>query len=120
MCIRDRFHMLSLLGVRSQAWFISATSVLNALGASERITWQPEAFLRFASTLFPPAATDAAEEAFEALLFAVAQSGLNVLDERAVEKAFGMYVDEATIMLLEQKERLEEALSKKYGEPLED
>ena len=58
--LRERsgdFYILSQPEHQSPAWFISHTSMLNALVTSaSRITWQPEAFLRFAATVYPATA----------------------------------------------------------------
>lgn len=112
-------HLISQPAESSPAWFISATSVLNAVDGRDRITWQPEAFLRFASTIYPPIEKEAADDAFEALLWGVAQSGLDVLPQSAVEAAFGARIEESNLALLELREAYDESLAKKYGEPIE-
>jgi hypothetical protein len=99
------------------SWFVSATSALNLLDPGEtRLTWQPEAFVQFASTLAPVPAREAAEKAFEVLLLNVARSGLTLLDERIVENVFGGIIEQATLSLADQKEDYRVILSARYGE----
>ncbi len=113
------YNILSNEGDGSPSWFISQTSILNAVEKGTRITWQPEAFLGFASTLAPAADPQAADQAFETLLWGLAQSGLSVLDEDIVVRVFGGVIDQATLQIAEQRQRYHETIEEKYGEPLE-
>ena len=79
------YYMLSEEGEQSDSWFISETSILNVVVDGIRITWQPEAFLRFTSTLFPTIDEQATEQAFEILLLELAKSGINLLDEKSLK-----------------------------------
>ena len=111
-----KFFMLSEEGVHSPAWFISNTSILNTFEGGQRITWRPDAFLRFASTLFPPSDEKAVERAFETLVWSIAEAGLNVVDDEVVERVFGGYIDQTMINFQEQKLSYEDTLLQKYGE----
>ena len=91
------YHVLSQPDVSSPAWFISNTSVLNRFGQGGQVTWQPEAFLRFATTLFPTADGDAADCAFEALVWSVAEAGLSVIDDAVAETVFRGVIDQSVI-----------------------
>lgn len=110
------FHVLSRLGEESPGWFISGTSILNAIEEGPRITWQPEAFLGFVSTLSPSADLQSANRAFETVLWGLAQSGLNLLDESTIENVFGGIIEQATINISEQREVYNQTLCEKYGE----
>lgn len=110
----------ALKNSESPAWFISETSILNAVHKeAQRITWQPEAFLRFVGTLSAAPAKAEAEEAFDTLLWALAQSGVNVLDDGTVERVFGGVIDQARLTIEEQHEAYEAVLGTKYGEPID-
>lgn len=99
------YFMLSSPGTSSPAWFVSDTSVLNLVErTSLRITWQPEAFLRFASTLSAGGDSAAASRAFDSLLWGLAQSGLSLLDEKDAEKVFGGIIDQAIIDIKEMRD----------------
>jgi hypothetical protein len=99
------------------SWFVSKTSVLNLLDRDgPRLTWQPDAFVQFASTLAPVPETAAAERAFEVLLLNVARSGVTLLDERVVENVFGGIIEEATLSMAEQKQAYRDIIAAKYGE----
>jgi hypothetical protein len=107
------FHMLST--ERSPAWFISDTGMLNRIEEGLRITWQTEAFLRFVATVTPEQASAAADAAFEAILWAVARSGVSMISDEAVTEVFGGIVDGAALSLEEQREVYHETLEAKYG-----
>lgn len=113
------YHVLAEVGEHSPSWFISQTSILNALEEGSRVTWQPEAFLRFASTLSSVANPQSTDRAFEALLWGLAQSGLSLLDEDTVMRAFGAPIDHATLDIAEQRQLYHATIEQKYGEPLE-
>jgi hypothetical protein len=116
---RGDYHMLSVKGVGSPAWFVSDTSILNAIEKGLRVTWQPEAFLRFASTLSTAEGGAAAERAFDTLLWGLAQTGLSLLDEKTAEKVLGGVIDQANITIEEMRQMYEATLAEKYGEPLD-
>ena len=114
-----KYHMLSQPGKPSSAWFVSQTGVINIIRPGMTITWQPEAFLRFASTLIPASEKDAAERAFSTLLWTIAQSGLTVLDDRLAVRVFGGIIDQAKLLISEQHTVYDEVLAEKYGTPIE-
>src|SRR5947209_1362472 len=107
--------MLSEDDQKSSAWFLSQTAVLNKVYPGQRITWQPEAFLRFASTLIPIATEEAAEQAFSTLMWTIAQSGVTVLDSRVAARAFGGIIDQAKLTISEQHSAYDQVLADKYG-----
>lgn len=74
-----KYRMLMRGG--NPAFCMSNTSVLNAF-ERECVTWQPEAYVRFGSTLSGGTSTQAAERAFETLVGSIAQSGFSLIDER--------------------------------------
>lgn len=113
------YHLISGCGEKSPAWFISHTSILNIVEPGTRITWQPESFLSFASTLAPPPDSKSSDQAFEIILWGLAQSGLNVLDEKTVTGVFGGAIDQATLNIQELRKAYEDTLSQKYCEPPE-
>jgi hypothetical protein len=84
-----------------------------------KITWQPEAFFRFAATLAPASDQDTANRAFETLLWGLAQSGVTVLDDRIASAVFGGIIDQAKLSIIQQHAAYEESLSRKYGESIE-
>ena len=102
-----------------QAWFLSQTAILNSICPGQKITWQPEAFMRFAATLAPVTDQDAADRAFETLLWSLAQSGVVVLDDRIAASVFGGVIDQAKLTIAEQHAAYDKALGAKYGEPIE-
>ena len=108
------YHTLSSPGVPSPAWFISNTTVLNTLANGETITWRPEAFVRFASTLFPESDRAASDRAFDTLIWSVAQAGLIVVEENVAEQVFGRAIDQAAIDFRQEKEHYAALLSEEY------
>jgi hypothetical protein len=113
------YYILSDEGVNSPAWFISNTSMLNILiDAGQPITWRPEEFLSFTTTLVQPSDSKSTERAFEAILWGCAQSGLSLIDDRIIADVFGGAIDQATLSLSEQEELYESTIGEKYGEPV--
>jgi SIR2-like domain len=115
-----KYRMLSAANESSNAWFISQTAILNSICSGPKITWHPEAFIRFASTLAPASDQNAADRAFEVLLWSLAESGVTVLDERVAAGVFGGVIDEAKLNIREQHKVYEEVLGTKYGKSLEE
>jgi hypothetical protein len=113
-----RFHMLSEADESSPCWFVSHTSILNTLGDSP-ITWQPEAFMAFAETLAPQTTAESANQAFDLVVWSVAEAGQSMLDERTVAVVLGDRVEEAALNLGEQRQQYEATLATKYGESVE-
>lgn len=111
-----RYHIISSEGEKSAAWFISETSMLNAVVNGSKVTWQPEAFLRFASTLFPVPSSQISEQVFEILLLELAKTGVSLLDDKIIENVFGGLIDQATIIMDEQRHIYHQSLGDKYGE----
>ncbi len=114
-----KYHMMSPVNEKSPAWFLSQTAILNSVSPGQKITWQPEAFMRFAATLAPTSDQKAADRAFDTLLWSLAQSGVVVLDDRIVASVFGGVIDQAKLTITEQHAAYEKALGDKYGEPIE-
>lgn len=110
-------HILSDKAGPSQAWFISHTSILNAVCESNlRITWWPESFLRFTESL-TQGSIDAlrTERIFQTLLWTFAQSGVSPIDRNTVEAVFGSIGEQCEVEIKEQRERYASVLSAKYG-----
>lgn len=114
------FYMLGEKGRPSPAWFISNTSLINLLGPAARITWPPEAFLRFSATISAASTPESGDRAFEALLWGLAQSGVTLLDEGLIASVLGSVVDQAMLSVAEQQELYRETLAVKYGVPPEE
>jgi len=115
-----KYHILSRKGDRSPGWFISDTSILNAIEQGLRITWQPDAFLRFVSTLSVVKDPKASERAFEVLLLGLAESGVTLLDSETAASVLGGVIDQARVKITEMREMYEDVLAQKYGDPLDD
>jgi len=115
-----RYHILSPSGECSPAWFVSQTSMLNLVHSGSRITWQPEAFLRFASTLAPSTDSQTALKAFDMLLLAFTEAGVSLLDEKSLLGAFGGVIDQAALSLEPLHEAYEQNLKWKYSESPQD
>jgi len=99
-----KYHIISDEKQTSASWFISGTSILNLLEEGTRITWQPEAFLRFSSTLCDISESQSADYAFEILVLGLAQSGLNLLDEDIVARVFGSAIDQTKLSIEELRQ----------------
>ena len=97
---------------------MSHTSILNAIEEGAIITWQPEAFLAFATTL-AHAGTENVDRAFDLILWGLAESGIDLLSSEKVVRVFGDRIEQATINIVEQRQLYEANLQTKYGEPLE-
>jgi len=102
----------------SNSWFISYTSILN-LVVSSKITWQPDAFLSFASTLCNVATAEATDKAFEIILIGLAQSGLSMLDDDLIARVFGNPIDQAILNMEALRDSYSNTIESKYGESLE-
>jgi hypothetical protein len=110
------YYILSERKQESPSWFVSDTKILNAVDKPlGLITWDTEGFLRFASTISNTTASTTADEGFQTILWACAQSGLNLLDERTVEAVFGRVIDQELLSFNEQKEFYVEHLGPAYG-----
>jgi hypothetical protein len=120
--LRERaglYHILSEQpGDHSHAWFISNTALLNLLVGESRVTWQSEAFLRFADAL-PSADANDPERSFGILLHTIARTGVPLLDEDTIARAFKSTIDQTRLVLSQQHERHAAAIEKEYGEPAE-
>lgn len=114
-----KYYIMSECGYKSPSWFISHTSILNFIENGSRITWQPEAFLRFASTLSPTSDSQSANQAFETILWGLAQSGLSVIDENIVTSLLGDVIEQAEIDTDEMRQLYENTIAQKYGESRE-
>lgn len=90
--------------------------MLNILQPGLRVTWQPEAFLRFTTTLSPLTDPQAASRAFGILLMAFTQAGASLVDDRILISAFGGVIDDASISLQSIAKEYQESLAWKYGQ----
>ena len=116
---QGKYHMVSEDGVPSPAWFLSETSILNSVDPGPRITWTPEAFVRFASTLGATSDQESADRAFDMLLWSLAQTGVSVLDDRVALGVFGGVIDQARLTVTEERAAYDSVLGDKYGEPIQ-
>ena len=114
------YHMLSEKGKSSPCWFISQTSMLNLLSDNRKLTWQPEAFLRFSSTLAPSSDPQLADRAFEVLLLAFTEVGVSALSKETLNACFGGVVDQDDVAMEQAMATYDETLGWKYGEPVRD
>ncbi len=115
------YYIKSNPGDKSDAWFISSTSILNLVeGSGDRITWQPESFFHFVSTICKADESIEAEKAFETVLMAVAESGVNLLDDETLAEVFGGVIDQAELSIHEQRDLYRTGLEEKYGESPEE
>jgi len=117
---KGNYYILSKQGTNSPSWFISSTSILNLIEPGLRITWQPEAFLRFASTIAPASDEKSSDQAFEILLWGIAQSGLNIIDESIIERVFGGIIEQARLNVTQQQKLYQETIQNKYCESPEE
>ncbi len=115
------YYIISEQRQESPAWFISYTSILNLLAPEQNtmITWQPEAFLSFASTLCDLSQPELVEHAFGTILLGLAQSGLNLLDDDTIARVFGAGIDQAKLNIEALRQEYRDVLQSKYGEPLD-
>jgi hypothetical protein len=111
-----RYYIISEEKQRSASWFISSTSILNIVEQGTRITWSPEAFLRFSSTLCDISASESADYAFETLVLGLAEFGLNLLDEDILARVFGTAIDQTKLSIDGLRESYHTTLEAKYGE----
>ncbi|MEP7288453.1 MAG: SIR2 family protein [Chloroflexota bacterium] len=119
-----QYHIMSQPDQSSPSWFISDTSLLNITeegqnAVSPRITWQSEAFLRFASTLVPANEEQASAQAFETILLGIAKSGISVLDEQFIENTLGSSIDQTNLPWDDVRQMYEETLREEYAESFE-
>jgi len=114
-----KYNILDPSPSSSQAWFVSHTSILNFVDPGLRITWKPEAFLSFASTLSPTSDHRLAEQAFDTLLWGIAQSGISLLPEETIENVFGGVIDQAELNVVDQRQIYADTLASKYGTPVD-
>jgi len=114
---RGDYYVHSSPGTKSDAWFISKTSILNLVDEGEaRITWQPESFFNFASTICTETESEEADKAFEAILLSVAESGVDLLDDETLGQVFGGIIDQASLSISEERDKYGKAIEEKYGE----
>lgn len=114
---RGDYYVHSSPGTKSDAWFISKTSILNLADEGEdRITWQPESFFNFASTICTETESEEADKAFEAILLSVAESGVDLLDDETLGQVFGGIIDQASLSISEERDKYGKAIEEKYGE----
>jgi hypothetical protein len=114
------YNILSKAGTTSSSWFISNTSILNALpDVKSRITWQPQAFWTFASTVCDATPPELAEQAFDRLVLNIAQAGISLIDNDTIVRVFGKAFDEVNLDIKALHDAYKETLEEKYGESIE-
>ena len=105
---------VSSRGDRRAAWFVSDTSLLNAVFDEDRVTWPPIAFEMHISSLLNNAHSE--DVAFSAVVEMVAQSGYAVISPESMFRSFSGLIDEETLSVERERCVLEENLSDKYSE----
>jgi hypothetical protein len=117
------FNILSNSVVPNEGWFISHTRILNALCRDgSRVTWPPESFIRFTESLSMdsvPSDSVHANCMFETILWSISQSGLDLLDQKAIDAVFGSLGDQFVISINQQRNNYSRVLEKKYGSPID-
>lgn len=113
------YHLISEKGIHHDSWFVSNTAILNIIGDNVVITWQPQSFISFASTLCNETEAGLATQAFERIILGLAQSGFNLLDEDTIKRVFGGIIEQAKLDIEGLRQEYKETLEKKYGEPIE-
>lgn len=113
------YHIISEQGKEHLAWFISHTSMLNMLEENVIVTWQPEAFLSYASTLCDMTDAESTKQAFERIVLGMAQSGINLFDDTTIERVFGGVIEQARLDMEELREEYVELLERKYSESID-
>ena len=99
------------------AWFVSDTSVLNAVFEGGNATWQSVGFERHVGSFMH--CQDAEDVAFSSIVETIAQSGYTVIRKEALEKAFSHLIDESSLSILQERDMLDENLGNKYSESVE-
>lgn len=116
----ERSGQLNILGrdnLVKNAWFVSDTSILNAVFEKDNATWHSVSFERYISSLMN---TQSAEDvAFASVVETIAKSGYTVISEKALERAFDHLIDEANLSVSNERLILNANLSEKYAEPIE-
>jgi hypothetical protein len=119
--LRERAGSYAILSPGpTPSWFISATSVVNALRETTQVTWQPEAFLAFVGTLVGSGAKMSYDHAFELVVSAISRLGFSPVPEATIEAVFGTVTDQAIIEVTDQHEAMTAILGDKYSEKPED
>lgn len=113
------YHIISEISEKHSGWFISHTSMLNLLENNVVVTWQPEAFLSFASTMCQLTGAEQAKTAFGTIVLGLAQSGMQMLDDETIGRVFGGVIEQARLDMEELRAEYKELLQSKYGEPIE-
>lgn len=114
---RGEYYINSAPGDKTEAWFISGTSILNIVEEDGvRLTWQPAAFFQFASTLCKGDPATEAEKTFESIVLSIAESGVNLIDDDTLATVFGGIIDQAKTSISEQASLYNSALKDKYAE----
>jgi hypothetical protein len=111
------YYVHSSAGTKSDAWFISRTSILNLVEeGGARITWQPDSFFNFISTICSGTELEESDKSFEAILLNVAESGLSLLDDETIGQVFGGIIDQASLSIKEERAKYGKIIEEKYGE----
>jgi hypothetical protein len=114
-----KYYIISAAGKTHEAWFISYTSILNIVEEKIVVTWQPQAFSSFCSTLCNESESEIAKRAFDRIVLGLAQSGMNSIGEDIIKQVFGNVIEQAKINIEELRQQYKENLQGKYGEPID-
>ena len=109
--------ILERKGEGSAAWFVSDTSVLNAVFEGGNATWQSVSFERHVGSFMH--CQGAEDVAFSSIVESIAQSGYTVIGKEALEKAFSHLIDESSLSISQERAMLDENLGNKYSESVE-
>lgn len=99
------------------AWFVSNTSVLNAVFQGGNATWQSLNFERHTASFMH--CQGAEDVAFSSIVETIAQSGYTVIGKEVLAKAFSHLIDESSLSISQERAMLNENLGKKYSESVE-
>jgi hypothetical protein len=107
-------HLDVLSAGKSDAWFVSDTSILNAVFDEDKATWPSTAFEMHIATLMGN--ENAADITFGSVVETIARSGYSVISSDSLTRAFSQLIDEETLFIEKERELLSENLSDKYAE----
>ncbi|MCD6533970.1 MAG: hypothetical protein J7L25_07830 [Deltaproteobacteria bacterium] len=112
-----KLNILNCQGGGGAAWFVSDTSVLNAVFDGNRPTWQTVSFEQHVASFMQNQGAE--DVAFSLIVEAVVQSGYTVIRKESLEKAFSRLIDESSLSISQERDMLDQNLGNKYSESVE-
>ena len=94
--------------------------MLNSLGDQSPFTWQTSSFIKFSTTLFPAIDLKSDNQAFEAILYELSQSGVQLLEDQIIENVFSQTIDELLLTIDTQITKYQEITRNIYSDKLDD